>query len=186
VRDINELDILIVPGWHGSGPDHWQTHWEAAFPNMRRVEQDDWEAPVYADWSRKLTEAVGRCKRPVVLIGHSLGNALITRWAHEPGIGRIDGAFLVATSDIDRFVGTPGYTVRGFDPMVMRRLPFPSMVLASCDDERVSLERARAFASAWVSRFAEVGALGHIGSDAKLGLWPQGLVLLGQFIASLG
>ncbi len=129
---------------------------------------------------------VARCERPVLLAAHSLGNALITRWAHEAAIERVAGAFLVATSDINRFAGTPGYTVRGFDPIVMKRLPFPSVVLASRDDERVSLDRARAFAYAWGSGFAEVGALGHIGSDAKLGLWPHGLVLLGQFIASLG
>lgn len=24
----NQLDILIVPGYKGSGPDHWQTRWE--------------------------------------------------------------------------------------------------------------------------------------------------------------
>ncbi len=186
MRDVNDFDILTVPGWHGSGPDHWQTHWEAAFPNMRRAEQDDWESPAYADWSRRLAEVVACCERPVLLAAHSLGNALITRWAHEAAIERVAGAFLVATSDIDRFAGTPGYTVRGFDPIVMKRLPFPSVVLASRDDERVSLDRARAFAYTWGSGFAEVGALGHIGSDAKLGLWPHGLVLLGQFIASLG
>jgi len=185
MRDINDFDILTIPGWQGSGPDHWQTYWEAAFPNMRRVEQDDWESPVYADWARRLTEAVGRCKRPVVLVPHSLGNALVTRWCHEADTGRIAGAFLVAASDIERFVGTPGYTVRGFDPLVMKPLPFPSVVVASRDDERVSFERARAFASAWGSPFADVGALGHIGSAAKLGLWPQGLVLFGQFLASL-
>ena len=59
------------------------------------------------------------------------------------------------------------------------------MVLASQDDEFVSLERARHFAECWESSFVNVGPLGHIGSAAKLGLWPQGLVWLGQFIASL-
>lgn len=186
MRNIDDFDILSVPGWHGSGVDHWQTHWEAAFSNMRRVEQDDWENPVYADWSRRLTEAVARCERPVVLVAHSLGNALVTRWCHESGSKPVAGAFLVATSDIERFAGTPGYTVRGFDPLVMRRLPIASVVIASRNDERVSFERSRAFASAWGSRFVDAGALGHIGSEAKLGLWPRGLVLFGQFIASLG
>jgi hypothetical protein len=48
-----------------------------------------------------------------------------------------------------------------------------------------SIERAQMFANAWGSQLVEVGPLGHIGSATKLGLWPQGLVWLGQFIASL-
>jgi uncharacterized protein len=69
--------------------------------------------------------------------------------------------------------------------MLLQSLPFPSMVLASRNDERVSFERAQTFAKAWGSYLVDVGALGHIGSAAKLGLWPQGLVWLGQFIGSL-
>lgn len=185
MRDLNDFDILILPGGHNSGPDHWQTHWEAAFPNMRRVEQDDWEVPVYSDWSRRLGEAVNQCERPVLLVAHSLGTALVTRWSHEVGTKAVAGAFLVATSDVDRLTGTPGHHMRGFEPIIMKRLPFPSMVLASRNDDRVTFERAEAFASAWGSRFVDVGALGHIGSVAKLGLWPQGLVWFGQFIASV-
>lgn len=186
LRGIEAFDILVLPGWQGSGPDHWQTHWQAAFPAMRRVEQDDWESPVYEAWSRRLTEVVEQCGRPAVLVAHSLGNQLIARWAQEADTGNVAGAFMVAPSDIERFIGTPGYPVRGFDPIAMKRLPFPALVLASRDDDRVSFDRAQTFANAWGARFADVGALGHIGSAAKLGVWPQGLVLFGQLIASLG
>jgi carotenoid cleavage dioxygenase-like enzyme len=34
--------VLIVPGWTNSGPEHWQSHWERAHPEWRRVEQADW------------------------------------------------------------------------------------------------------------------------------------------------
>ena len=74
MRDTTEFDILILAGLYNSGPDHWQSHWEAAFPNMRRVQQDDWDKPVYADWAGRLSEAVDRCTKPVLLIAHSLGN----------------------------------------------------------------------------------------------------------------
>jgi len=39
---------LIVPGFHGSGPDHWQSWFEARLPEARRVIGIDWEAPVLA------------------------------------------------------------------------------------------------------------------------------------------
>jgi predicted alpha/beta hydrolase family esterase len=182
MRDIGEFDILILAGLYNSGADHWQSHWENAFPNMRRVQQDDWDAPVYADWARRLSEAVDRCRKPVLLIGHSLGTCLVMRWAHTGKTHAIAGGFLVAPTDRDRFDNDPA---RGFGPMLLQPLPFPSMVLASRNDELVSFERAQAFAAAWGSRLVDVGPLGHIGSAAKLGLWPQGLVWLGQFIASL-
>ncbi|MFC3111335.1 RBBP9/YdeN family alpha/beta hydrolase, partial [Undibacterium arcticum] len=120
------------------------------------------------------------------LVAHSLGTALATRWSQEADTKAVAGALLVATSDVDRFAGTPGNPMRGFDPIIMQRLPFPSVVLASRNDERVAFERAEAFASAWGSRLIDVGALGHIGSAAKLDLWPHGLVWFGQFIASVG
>lgn len=185
MRTIEDFEVLILPGWQGSGPDHWQTHWEAAFPGLCRVEQDDWEVPVYADWAPRLTAAVARSQKPAVLVAHSLANAFVARWAHDADTAKIAGAFLVATSDINRFAGTPQLAASGFDPVMLKPLPFPSVVLCSRNDERVSMERSRQFASAWGSQFVDVGALGHIGSAAKLGVWPQGLVLFGQFIASL-
>ena len=35
----SEADILIIPGWSSSGPDHWQTRWEKNLKTARRVEQ---------------------------------------------------------------------------------------------------------------------------------------------------
>ena len=69
--------------------------------------------------------------------------------------------------------------------MLTEAFPFPSMVLASENDDVVSLERARFFAESWESSFVNLGPQGHVGSAAKLGLWPQGLIWLGQFVASL-
>ncbi|AQV92545.1 serine hydrolase family protein [Cupriavidus necator] len=185
--DINQFDVLVLPGSHNSGPEHWQTHWEAAFPNMCRVEQDNWDEPVYSEWSHRLSEAVGASKRPILMVAHSLGTALAVRWSQESAAltNAVAGAFLVAPSDIDRLTKVLRYPALGFDPVIMERLPFPSVVLASRDDDRVTFERAEAFASAWGASFIDVGMQGHIGSAAKLGLWPQGLVWLGQFIASI-
>jgi len=185
MRNISEFDVLTLPGWQGSGPDHWQTHWEGALPAVRRVHQNDWQQPVYADWSRTLTAAVAACTQPVIIVAHSLANALVARWAQEKGAGQVAGSFMVAPSDIGRFVGTPQLVATGFDPLVLERLPFPAVVLASRNDERVALAHARHFAMCWGADFMDVGNLGHIGSAAKLGVWPQGLICLGQFIATL-
>ena len=67
--------------------------------------------------------------------------------------------------------------------MIAAPLPFSSMVLASRNDYRVSFERAKFFADAWGSIFVDAGSLGHM--DTELGLWPHGLVWLGQFVGTL-
>lgn len=187
MRDINDFTILILPGLGGSGPDHWQTAWVGAFPGMQRVEQANWEKPVYEEWAARLTEAVTRAKRPVVLVAHSLGTSLTMRWAFEQteAARKVAGAFLVAPTDRDHFDAAPTSPVRGWGPMILKPLPFPSAIVASRNDDRVSFERAETFARAWGSNLIDAGNLGHIGSAARLGLWPFGLLYFGQFVASL-
>lgn len=187
MQDIDRYNVLIVPGLGGSGPDHWHTHWEAAFPQFQRLQQANWDYPVYADWAAHLSNAVTQSAKPVVIVAHSLGTSLTMRWSLEqPALAKkVAGAFLVAPSDRDRFANEPGSPVQGFGGMLLQKLPFPTMVLASRDDERVSFERAQAFAAAWGSSFVDAGSHGHLGSAAKLGVWPFGLVCFGQLLAAL-
>ena len=188
MKKLEELSILILPGLGGAGADHWQSAWGQAFPAMQRVEQANWEAPVYADWTAKLSEAVTSAARPVVLVAHSLGTSLTMRWSFEQRhlARKVAGALLVAPTDRDRFDASPSSPVRGWGPMILERLPFPSMVIASRNDDRVSFDRAQLFARTWGSTLVDAGDLGHIGSAAKLGLWPFGLFYFGQFVGSLG
>ncbi len=32
--NLKDFSILIQPGLNDSGPDHWHTHWEQAFPDF--------------------------------------------------------------------------------------------------------------------------------------------------------
>jgi predicted alpha/beta hydrolase family esterase len=62
--------------------------------------------------------------------------------------------------------------------MPLSRLPFPSILVASSNDEYVTLDRAGAFAEAWGSRFVHIGAAGHINATSGLGAWSRGQALL--------
>jgi predicted alpha/beta hydrolase family esterase len=62
----------------------------------------------------------------------------------------------------------------------MQKLRFPSIVVASSDDPYLTLDRARAFAEAWGSRFVEIGPAGHINADSGYGEWPEGEQMLAQ------
>ena len=70
---VKDADILIVPGYTNSGPDHWQTRWEQKLSTARRVEQAEWSKPVREDWTEAVVRAVNEAERPVVFIAHSLG-----------------------------------------------------------------------------------------------------------------
>ena len=66
----------------------------------------------------------------------------------------------------------------------MTRISFPSIVVASTNDEYASVERARSFANAWGSTFVNIGAAGHINSASGLREWPEGRELLGELLAA--
>jgi predicted alpha/beta hydrolase family esterase len=164
---------LILPGLGGSGPEHWQTRWEALHPRTVRVAQRDWDHPVLADWLATLEEAVARAGEPVVLVAHSLACALCAHAAARPGANRIAAALLVAPADVDSPAHTPAET-RSFAPLPTAPLPFPATVVASQDDSFVSLARARALAAAWGAGFVDAGARGHLNAASGLGDWPEG------------
>ncbi|MGF0524639.1 alpha/beta hydrolase, partial [Agrobacterium pusense] len=70
---VSEADILIVPGYTNSCPDHWQSRWERNLSTARRVEQAEWSKPVKEDWVARRVEEGNASTRPVVLVAHSLG-----------------------------------------------------------------------------------------------------------------
>ncbi len=170
---------LILPGLFDSGPQHWQTHWEREDPSCRRVQQADWETPRCADWVATLDAAVGYSADPVVLVAHSSSCALVAHWARDASrekLARVRGALLVAPSDPEGPNYPNGPT--GFAPMPTARLPFPSIVVASRDDQYVTLERACEYAAAWGSELTDLGDAGHINASSGLGSWPVGYGLL--------
>ncbi len=180
----SDVDLLIIPGWQNSGPDHWQTRWERSLKTARRVHQADWEAPRCEDWVERIVEAAATAERPVVFIAHSLGNLAVAHAAHRVG-SNVVGAFLVAPSDweIDDLI--PNVRL-DFVPIPMRQLPFPSVVIASTTDPYCTLDRARAFAAAWGSTLIEAEDAGHINTESGHGPWPDGLLRLGWFLKQLG
>lgn len=171
---------LMVPGLWSSGPEHWHTLWEADNPAFQRVQQFDWDAPERRAWVRSVDDAVRRAGPGVVLAAHSLGCATVVHWAGMQG-RMVRGALLVAPADVDG-AGFP-LEARGFAPMPLKPLPFPSILVASEDDPFLSMERARLFADAWGSRLVEAGAVGHLNSASGLGPWPEGRKLLDELLA---
>lgn len=130
---------LIVPGWQGSPPRHWQSHWHRRLPNSSRVEQDDWQLPRRSEWVARLQDAIEHIPGPVILIGHSLGCVTVAHWAaHAPQhlLRRVSGALLVAPADVERN-GCPE-PLLDFAPLPRLPLPFASLLVASDNDPAAS------------------------------------------------
>ncbi|MEA2238430.1 MAG: serine hydrolase [Thermoanaerobaculia bacterium] len=176
--------VLTIPGLWNSGPEHWQTHWEAKHPSFRRVKQRDFDRPDRDEWVATLDAAVRACTEPPVLASHSLGCSLVAQWAIDRGGRGVRGAFLVGPSDVE----APDYPIEGrsFSHMPLAKLPFPSIVVASTNDEFVSVKRAQFFANAWGSRLVFIGDAGHINGASGYGPWPEGERMLIEFCELVG
>jgi len=128
-----ETIYLTVPDVTNSGSQHWQSLWEKVFPEkFRRIEQEEWNTPICADWVEKIESDVQKANpERVVLVAHSLGCTAIAHWARKFGT-RIKGALLVAPSDCE--AATYNFDTKGFAPIPLEKLSFRSLVVASVDD----------------------------------------------------
>lgn len=177
--------IFIVPGYGGSGPDHWQSLWERDEPALQRIHQRDWDRPVLGEWLEVAAEAIAAADGPAVLIAHSLGCLMLPHLAARADLtGKIAGAFMVAVPDPDG----PAFPQDAlpFGVMPKARLPFPSLIVASTNDEYGTLDHSIRRAGEWGSRLIEIGACGHINASSGLGSWPEGRRYFEAFLAGLG
>ncbi len=177
----DDVKVLSLPGWQGSGPSHWQSRWEALYGHQR-VQQHDWMRPLRGDWLIQLEEAVLASPLPVVLVAHSLGCIQTAAWASiSRHTHRVRAAWLVAPGDVEQ----PDLRdqLPSWQPIALAPLPFASVLVASHNDPFCRFERAQALAHAWGSALRDLGDAGHINAESGLGDWPQGHAWLQQLVA---
>lgn len=184
---------MIVPGWSGSGPEHWQSRWLNQLKTSRLVEQGDWYSPSRDEWVRRIVDAVAWSERPTLLVAHSVGCIAVAHAACELSNSGVAGAFLVAPADVEHATDWPvtnglkfSKARGGFSPIPSAPFQFPSVVVASTNDPYCSRERVGEFALSWGSVLVEAGETGHINVDSGHGPWPEGLMRLGWFLKNLG
>ncbi len=180
---VVNVPVLNVPGLGNSGPEHWQTRWEARCPWFRRVDLAPWDRPDRSVWTSRLDAAIRAGPAPLILVAHSLGCLAVAWWAaqHRPPYRQaVAAALLVAPADPERQPAPAA--ISGFAPVPLLPLPFPSILVASRTDPFAGIDRARAFAAHWGSHFVDAGDVGHINADSGLGDWPLGITLLQRLI----
>ncbi len=177
-----EAQIIHVPGLGNSGSEHWQTYWQQQDSQSIRVHQEDWDNPVCFDWVEQLQNTISAVKdKEIILIAHSLGCMTVAHWAKKYKV-TIKAAFLVAPPEVEQDVELT--EVLDFAPFPRFKLPFKSMLVASSDDDYLTIKRAEWLANLWGSKFVNIGPKGHINSYSNIGDWPEGKMLLNQLLSS--
>lgn len=180
---VKDADILIIPGYTNSGPDHWQTRWEKKLSTARRVQQAEWSKPVREDWVASLIKHVDEATKPVVLVAHSLG---VPTAVHAiPHIkDKVVGGFFVAPPDVLDETIRPKHLMT-FGPYPRERLPFPVITIASRNDPFSKFKSAEDIAATWGSLLIDAGEAGHINTKSGHGPWPEGTMVFTQFLSKL-
>ncbi|PYC78244.1 alpha/beta hydrolase [Streptomyces tateyamensis] len=172
------MHFLTVPGYTGSGPDHWQTHLEQEFADFSRVVQRDWETVDRDRWVARLDEVVRGTDGEVFLIGHSCGAVTIAQWAATRYDRRVVGALLVAPADIDAPDALPA--IRPQAPLPSCELPVPTHLVVSDDDPFLTLDRGRELALTWGSTLEVVPGGGHLATRDGYGRWEYAAQLVAR------
>lgn len=159
---------LIVHGLDGSPAPHWQHWWAATEAGALAV---DLPAPACPDPLAWETELIGMILRhpDSILVGHSLGAVLIAQLLGSVPDLRVRAALLVAPAEVSL-----SGRISAFAPLPERRLPVPTVLVASRNDPWMRFGRARDLAKSWGSRFVDQGIAGHINAAAGYGPWPRG------------
>lgn len=178
--------LLIVPGYRGSGPGHWQTWLQTQAVCSVRVSGIDWDAPILAHWAERVRAALAQATEPQWVIAHSFGClAAVVAAADRPE--QVAQLILVAPADPDRFdftglkPETASNNAFSLSAALPRRsLQVPGCVIGSRNDPWLDFAKATTFAQAWQLEIIDAGSAGHINPDAGYGPWPFLLELLEQ------
>lgn len=171
--------FLILHGWQGSGPDHWQT-WlarrlEQAGEDVRYPRLPDPDLPDVGAWSAAMLEAYGDMPGDRVVLCHSLACLL---WAREArAIAErerpAERVLLVAPPcpvspipDAASFYPTP------LDPRAVAAAARDTLVVASDDDPYCPAGAAVSFAEPLGLPAEVLPGAGHVNPEAGFGPWP--------------
>ncbi|EKF76025.1 alpha/beta hydrolase family protein [Alcanivorax hongdengensis A-11-3] len=169
--------VIIVPGLHGSEPQHWQSHWQNSLNHVSRIEVGDWETADLGCWRAGLVAALQAEPTPAVLVAHSFG-CLASAAVAADYPGRVSALFLAAPADPAKF--GVSHALRPL-PLSIRGL-----LISSNTDPWISVFQAYCLARRLRTDYHNVGDRGHINVAAGVGNWLEGRWLFEDFLYQSG
>ena len=180
--------IVLVYGYDGSGPGHWQ-RWLEAELHRRRVpamfpELPDPLQPQKDTWVAALATVVAQADgAPVTFVCHSLGCWAVDHLLAEHGTPGVHAALLVAPPSpyllfepVETFLPPPLQSA-AWAPIARR-----SLLVGSNNDEFTSSDELEAIGRAIDVRCQLIPGAGHINTASGYGPWPLAI----DWLASVG
>jgi predicted alpha/beta hydrolase family esterase len=170
--------FLILHGWQGSGPAHWQT-WlaqqlAAAGEDVRYPPLPEPDAPDAAAWAGAMHQELAAMTGEQVVVCHSLACLM---WAREASTIAAAGGgarlLLVAPpSPVTPLPGVRALYPTPLDPAAMAASAREARVVGSDRDPYCPAGPARSFADPLGLPIDLLPGAGHINPEAGFGPWP--------------
>jgi uncharacterized protein len=172
------MSFLILHGWQGSGPGHWQT-WLAE--RLRRLGEDVSypdlpapDAPRLDSWLETLDTELGRTADGPVVLCHSLACVLWLQHARIARSPRAERVLLVAPpSPSAELPGVEGFFPLAVEPAEVARAADSTEIVASDNDPYCPEGAGRLYGEPLELPVRVIEGGGHINPDAGYGPWPQ-------------
>lgn len=172
--------IVLVYGYDGSGPGHWQRWLEeqlreqqvpVCFPGL-----SDPVEPKKDRWVYELAAVVAATETPVTFVAHSLGCWAVDHFLNEHGSSNVHAALLVAPPSphllfdpVESFLPPPRNR-QAWAPIAAN-----SLFVNSNDDDFATSNEIAAIAADLGARYELLANAGHINADSGYGPWPFAL-----------
>lgn len=172
--------IVIVYGYDGSGPGHWQRLLEeelrargeaVEFPQLPQPLEPQRDA-----WVAQLRVLVDAAPTPVTFVCHSLGCWAVDHLLAERGTANVHAALLVAPpSPFLLFEPVESFLPPPRDGAAWAPIAARSLLIGSDDDDFTSAEEFAEIARDIGVAFEQVSGAGHINVASGHGPWPRPL-----------
>jgi predicted alpha/beta hydrolase family esterase len=179
--------FLILHGWGGNKPEHWQEHLvrslEAAEQDVRYPKMPDPMAPQPQAWMAALQEELTEIPTDSMLtvLAHSLGaiNWMhLAAWPQRPG-PKADRVLLVAppyvlreAPPLDAPPGAADFFPPPFSPEGIASLARETTLIASDTDDYATFDQSAAYAARLNIPIEKLPGGGHISPYYGYGEWP--------------
>jgi len=163
--------VLILHGWGGSNPPHWQSklaaHIAANYGTVCFPELKSYDTPIKSEWIAQV-KAILEDFRPTTVVTHSLGSTLWF-WLTQEDINPIQKLYLVAPPSMNCTI----QELSSFFPC-----PTPSdlkakeaHIIVSNDDPYITMDEANELAKTLHIPLRTLQKAGHINSESGYGRW---------------
>jgi predicted alpha/beta hydrolase family esterase len=177
-RPRRTVPTVLVPGWNGSGPDHWQTWLEQQLQEdgreTRRPAFPDVDVPDLARWLTALRAAVADLPADGYdVVAHSLGAVL---WLHhvatDPGPRAARVALVSPPSPATAIAEIAEFFPPPMDVDTVRRGADGTVLVAGDDDPYLAEGIADAYGRPLKMATTVIPGGGHLNPASGFGEWP--------------